>query len=290
MKRLVLFLFALWAAVCAGAEAHPSTNMVCACEKDEDALPLSLFVQGDVRSGYVSRGKVSEDRPVSSLYARGSLDCGPVGSLGVMSWNLSSLGPRNTHLYRRAFHETDVALFWSYTHTFAEGWTLTTEAIRYWIMLPGYEQPYKSAKANAMMGEWRLYQCLSTPWVTPFYLLRRSTHPGDWLYARTGFYRKFDLGHGFTLMAQWYAESGNNRLFEQRYGKRIDGGEYGAGIQASNLIFEMAWRATRNLSFFTGVHQFNILSHDARDNVKANTALTARRDLTVAMVGCRLLF
>ena len=98
------------------------------------------------------------------------------------------------------------------------------------------------------------------------------------------------LGGGFALTPQWYAENGNEWHFERRYGPRRNGGKYHSGMQASNFILELSWKATKNLSFFVSVQQFDIVSADARRSVKAHSSPCMRRDLTVGTIGCRIRF
>jgi len=299
MKRGLTLTAVLLAAALAADEGPLSVpaggrpENVAAEEEADDGFAwpdMSLFVMPDVRTAYISRGKVIEDRPVASILARGQVGLGKLGSLGIQSWDLSSLGNRRTDVHHRAFNETDLGVFWHYDYSFNEDWRLSSEAVKYWVMLPGYTAPYRAKKTDAMINEWRALQSLENPYLTPFYLLRRGFHPNDWLYVRAGVRRAFPLGAGFTLTPQWYAENGNEWHFERRYGRRQGGGKYHSGMQASNFVLELSWKATNNLSFFVGVHQFDIVSEDARRSVKAHSSPCMRRDLTVGTAGCRIKF
>ena len=294
-RAATIAALALCAALCAdeGPSAMPfffGIDEKVASMVTNGVSAFSLQLQPDVRSAYLSRGKVIEDRPVASILARGSIDLGEWGSPGVQSWDLSSLGNRRTDVHRRAFNETDLGVFWHYNYSFDEDWRLSSEVVKYWVMLPGYTAPYRERKTCATINEWRALQSLENPYVTPFYLLRRGFHPNDWLYVRAGLQRRFPLGGGFALTPQWYAENGNEWHFERRYGPRRNGGKYHSGMQASNFILELSWKATKNISFFVSAHQFDIVSADARRSVKAHSSPCMRRDLTVGTIGCRIKF
>ena len=100
--------------------------------------PLSFFYQPDVRTAYVSRGRVVEDRPIQANYLRCDLDMGDFGTLGLWHWNYSSLTGRRENLHRRAFHEVDGMAAYRYGLEFSEEWRLTTEVTFCWMTFPGY--------------------------------------------------------------------------------------------------------------------------------------------------------
>jgi len=287
--RASLLLFFLPAAALAdeGAGAWPVDFPVTWMENRPS---FSLLVQPDVRTAYITRGKVVEDRPMASVLTRGQVDLWEFGSLGVHSWDKSSLCDRRTDVCRRAFNETDAGVYWHYDYSFNDDWALSSEFVKYWVMLNGYTKQYRDKKSDATLNEWRVIQSLKNPYLTPFYLMRRCVHPKEWMYIRAGVMRKFPLGGGFALTPQWYAENGNERLFENRYGPRQGGGKYHSGMQASNFVLELSWTANDHLSFFVGVQQFDIVSKDARRSTKASSSRCARSDLTVGTAGCRIKF
>lgn len=297
MRRVVPVVLLLAGGLCADEGPSPPPSRDCSCVEEKtdgfEALKppgFSLLVQPDIRTAYISRGKVVEDRPMFMILTRGQLNFGNLGSIGIQSWDVCSLTGRRSDVHRRAFNETDVGVYLHYDYSIADGWCLSTEVMRYWIGLPGYLEPYRSRKLNATLAEWRLSNSLRNPYVTPFYLLRRGCHPYDWLYVRAGLLRAIPLGAGFTLTPQWYAENGSENHFQRRYGPRRNGGKYHSGMMASNFFLELSWKATENLSFYATVHQFNVVSEDARRSIKTHSSRCMRSDLTVGMIGCRLRF
>lgn len=258
-----------------------------------DLSPLSVSAQTDVRTAYHSRGKIVENRPVNTILDRVACEAGPLGRFGIWNFDVTSLGGSRQYLHHRAFNEVDVGAFWHYDWAFDDDgkWKLTNDLLKDWIMLEGYTPEYRAKKTDATINEWRFEQALVNPYVTPFYLLRRGFHPNEWFYTRIGARKGIALPWDLTFTPIFFVETGNEYHFERRYGRRVDGGRhYHGGAQALNLVLELAWKATDNISFFASVHQFDIVCDDARDAVKAKTTGEARRDLTIASVGIRAKF
>ena len=62
------------------------------------------------------------------------------------------------------------------------------------------------------------------------------------------------------------------------------------GLMALNLILRLDYANTEYLSVYAFVWQFDVVSDDARDTLKATHIPEARRDLTVGGVGLALNF
>lgn len=273
--------------------------MAGACGAEDAPVPFYVNFTPDCRTAYHSRGRISEDRPVSTTLAYVGFDtkgCGDFGKVGLWNFTVSSLGGRRDATHRRPLNEIDYGVFWNYSLDFArfdEGWrewSLTTEVLKDWITLEGYTAAARATKSNASVNEWRLTQSLENPYVTPYYLLRRGYHPNDWLYVRTGLKRKFELTETLSLTPDLYAENGDNRLFEHRYGEREGGGRYHSGTMAMNLSVQLAWKVSDEVTLFAGVHQFDVVNDEARDSIRRQKKPGPRRDLTIATVGMRFRF
>ncbi len=260
-----------------------------------------FFVNFDpcVRTAYHSRGRIIEDRPVFTTLTRAGFDTkdyGNFGKIGFWNWTVSSLTGRRDATHRRPLNEMDYGIFWNYTWDFGQygdnwkGWSLNSEILKDWLTLKGYSAAACATKSNASINEWRFGQSLENPYITPFYLLRRAHHKQDWFYARVGVRRKFALTDTLAFTPQFYTENGDNRHFERRYGKRVDGGKYHSGLMALNLILELSWKISDCATLYTSVHQFCVTSEDARDNIKTQKKPGPRRDLTIAAVGLRFRF
>lgn len=263
------------------------------------ADPFYVNFNPSWRTAYQSRGRVIEDRPMFMTLTRAgfdSKDYGNFGKIGFWNWDVSSLSGRRDMVHRRPLNEMDYGVYWTYTWDFGQygdewkGWSLTSDFIKDWITLEGYAHTYRKAKSNASISEWRFGQSLENPYLTPFYLLRRSSHPTEWFYARTGIRRKFALTDTIAFTPEFYAENGNEFLFERRYGAKPNGGHYHGGLMTLNLILELSWKVSNMATVYANVHQFDVTNDDARERIKARKTVSAVRDLTIGTVGIRFRF
>lgn len=251
------------------------------------------------RTGYQSRSRLIEDRPMFMTMTRAgfdSKDYGNFGKIGFWNWTVSSLSGRRDYLHRRPLNEMDYGAYWTYFWDFSQysddwkGWGLTTDFVKDWITLEGYTHPYRESKTNASINEWRFEQTLNNPYASPFYLLRRSSHPTEWFYARVGARRKFALTDTIAFTPEFFAENGNEYLFERRYGAKPNGGHYHGGLMTLNLILELSWKVSDMMTVYANVHQFDVTNDDARDRIKARKVVSAKRDVTIGTVGIRFRF
>ncbi|MGN0847509.1 MAG: hypothetical protein ACI4RA_09030 [Kiritimatiellia bacterium] len=263
------------------------------------ADPFYVNFNPSWRTAYQTRSRIIEDRPMFMTLTRAGFDSkehGDFGKLGIWHWNVSSLSGRRDAYHRRPLNEMDYGLFWTYTWDFGQysdawkGWGLTTDFIKDWITLEGYTHPYREAKTNASINEWRIEQSLNNPYATPFCLLRRSSHPTDWFYARIGIRRKFTLTDALAFTPEFFTENGNEWLFERRYGAQPGGDRYRAGLMTLNLILELSWKVSEMTTVYANVQQFDVVHDDARAAIKARKTANSRRDLTIGTLGLRFRF
>ena len=260
------------------------------CDDDWSLKPFSLVVTPDVRTAYITRGKVVEDRPFQSTRIRGDVELGPFGKIGCWNWSRNSLSGHRQNATRRAFTEVDYAVFWHYDLKLAEDWRISSELSRAWITFPGFHGAAQQAKRDATMLEYRSEQALVNPYLTPFWLMRRSVHPTDWMYIRTGVRRRFALTESLALVPCFFTETGNEIFFEQRYGSRGDGLRYHRGIMSVNGELTLEWRINSHITSFASLQQFDVVSEYVRRAVSGRSHPKGRRDLTYGTVGLRLSF
>ena len=163
-----------------------------------DADPHLRYVP-EARTAYISRGRVCEDRPVMTQLVRVDGALGPYGRAGLWHWDVSALGNRRENLFRRSFHEVDWGFFYRYDWEIDKDWTLTSDVMKDWLTFPGARGRLRG-RGDATIHEYRLYEALKNPYVTPWCLIRRSTHPNDWTYYRVGAQHAFPLAEGFSLV------------------------------------------------------------------------------------------
>ena len=257
-----------------------------------DISPFGIDADAQFRSAYHSRMRVSEDRPVGVLDVRAHVEVGPLGRVGVMNWNRSSLCNRKSDVHRRAFNEVDYAAFWHYDVEMTEDFTLSNEFMHWWITQPQNIEPYHGKSDRSTYELWYVGS-LKNPYLVPSLLVRRGWNNASWVYFQYGVSKPFkvcDFGDAgsprpLELTPGVFAETGDNGLFESRFGKK-ESGKYHTGIGTCIAQVSMKWKVSENLSFHAMLQQFGVVSSDARDGVHGNY----RRDLTMFRVGAHLSF
>ena len=248
--------------------------------------PLSFFYQPDVRTAYVSRGRVVEDRPIQANYLRCDLDMGDFGTLGLWHWNYSSLTGRREHLHRRAFHEMDGMAAYRYGLEFSEEWRLTTEVTFCWMTFPGYRGEYRGTADKDELEIW-VEQSLDNPYVVPVWKMRRGVEAVDFTYFKYGLEKPFAIRRDLTVTPCVCLESGNERLCRQRYGDLPGGGRYNAWVMSMQSEIDVNWQATENVMPFVSLLFFNILDKNARNQTHG---IPRHRELVALTIGAKVSF
>ena len=282
-RRVRLALAALLAGAFSfcGLAADSETNLWRSA-----AHRLSFSAFADVESAYWARGAVVDKRPFSAQFADISFDLDPFGRVGGYAWSVSSLSKSGQSATRRnAYNEVDYAVYYGYGLELAEEWTLDTTIAKKWVTLPGY-RPH----ANTI-SEWNVSQSLKNPYVTPYYLLRRAYNGQKWCYWDVGLTRSWNFLDDFTFTATAFGEFGDSRHFAAQYGANPHGnGRYSDGLMALNLMLRVDHEVTENVGLFAFVHQFDVVSSDARDALDASTTPESRKDMTIFGVGVTVNF
>ena len=248
-------------------------------------IGLSAFAE--IQSAYLARGMVVDAHPFSAQFVDGEVKLGRFGRIGGHAWSVTSLsGTGQGAPKRNAYNEVDYNLHYVYGLDLADGWTLENRVARQWVTLPGYHGNAKT------ICEWHAAQALANPYLTPYWLLRHSAQPQTWNYWDVGVKRAFSLTDDLSLTIDFFGELGDARHFASQYGPKPaePGSRYHGGLQALNLVLRLDYALTENFGVYAQVWQFDIVSDDARDAVKASRAPESKRDLTVFGVGMALNF
>jgi len=274
--RLTLIALAVGVLPFCGWAADAETNACCSAE---ERLSFSAFA--DIESAYWARGAIVDKRPFSAQYADLSVDLDPFGRIGGYAWSVSSLSKSGQSATRRnAYNEVDYGVYYGYGLELAEGWTLDTVVAKKWVTLPGYH-PHAST-----ISEWNVSQSLKNPYVTPYYLLRRAYNGQKWCYWDVGLTRSWKFLDDFTFTATVFGEFGDSRHFAAQYGANPHGsGRYSDGLMALNLMLRLDYAISENLGLFAFVHQFDVVSSDARAALDRDTSPQSRKDMTIFGVG-----
>ena len=184
----------------------------------------------------------------------------------------------------------DWGFFYRYDWEINKDWTLTSDVMKDWLTFPGARGRLRG-HSDATIHEYRLYEALKNPYLTPWCLIRRGTHPNNWTYYRVGVQHGFPLVDNLTLTPIFYAELGDERHFNRRYGQNVRGRSYHSGPQALVGQLELAWKVTDWFSVTTSLSQFGLVSEDARASIMENGSRgQRRRDLTIFSLGAVVKF
>ena len=86
-------------------------------------------------------------------------------------------------------------------------------------------------------------------------------------------------------------EFGDSRHFAAQYGANPHGnGRYSDGLMALNLLLRLDYAVTENFGIFAFVHQFDVVSSDARAALGASSKPETVKDLTIGGIGVQLNF
>ena len=268
-------------AMCAVFAAKGETNLV-----HEVMKRTHVSAYADIETAYWARGVISDKKPYSAQFIDLSFDLNPFGRIGGYVWTASALATSGQSYTRRnAYNEFDYAVYYGYGLELAEDWTLETTIAKKWVVLPGYRPHVHS------FSEWDISQSLKNPYVTPYYLLRRAYHGQQWCYWEVGLTRSWKFLEDFTFTATFFGEFGDSRHFAAQYGANPHGnGRYSDGLMALNLLLRLDYAVTENFGIFAFVHQFDVVSSDARAALGASSKPETVKDLTIGGIGVQLNF
>ncbi len=248
--------------------------------------PYHFTASTETRSAYLSRSRISEDRPVQVCEAAFSREVGPLGAFGIGYWALTSITPRLAHVKRRLLSEEDIGPFWKYSYDVAEGWTLANRASLWWLLFGGYRDPDDGGTQYEVWNE----TSLKNPYVVPSVLVRRAWHSLDWVYVRTGLAKPFDLkpslGVPLKVTPGIFSETGNQDFYCLRYGELPQGRSYHTAFLAVIGQIAVDWAISENWTAYAKLQEFGLVDRDARDQ----TSGIHRRELTIFTVGLEASF
>ena len=248
--------------------------------------PFFLEVTPEVRSTYVSIGKLMEDRPMQITGVRFGADAGAFGRFGIRNWDVSSLTDRRHDVHRHALYHTEFGPTWQYDLDIADGWRISSDVTRSWTLYRGF----KDESSNRTYHWYQIDQSLENPYIVPFYRLRRCFRGSDYLYFKVGARRRFDIGCGFYATPSVFAEGGNSRNYDRVAGPRTDGGRWSSGVSSVTFRLEVGWRLDEHLTAFAFAEQYEVTGQATRHAVSASSSRCAHNDWTLGGIGMRISF
>ena len=250
--------------------------------------PFFVEVTPEVRSSYVSIGKLMEDRPMQITNVRAGYDAGDFGRFGVRNWDVSSLSDRRSDVHRHALYHTEFGPTWQYNVELSEDWTLKSDIARSWTIYRGFKDGY--AASNRTYSWWQMDQELANPYLVPFYRLRKCFHGNDYVYFKAGVRKRRVFLEDFHLTPSVFAEGGSSRNYRRVVGARPDGGRWSDGVSSVTFRLELGWAVSENVTAFAFVEQYEAVGQRMRHANERSTYKCAHNDWTLGGIGCRIRF
>ena len=249
--------------------------------------PFFVDFTPEVRSTYVSLGKIVEDRPMQTTYARVGYDSGKFGKFGLYNFDVSSLTDRRSDVHHHALYHTEYGPFWDYDWKLAKDWTLRNGLL---VAITLYRR-FENSASEGDFGWIQFGQSLDNPYVVPYYRMRRYGLDADYFYFRIGIRRKCRFLDDFYVTPEIYVDGGNSRNYRRVIGDNVNGGGWGSGgVSSVTFRLEAGWAISGNFTLFGFVEQYEVTGGDARDSNAASTYRCAHNDWTLGGVGLRMRF
>ena len=239
------------------------------------------FYTFDVSSAYVCRGKIFEDRPIQVNELAADVGFGPFGRLGFYHWDYSSLSGDFQDKYRRFMPETDWGIYYTYKISFADDWWLNNKVQALWLTYNGGRP-----KSDPHDYEWRFEQTLGTPYLNPWWRVRRNFEASDFVSFEIGAKRGFEIFERFSVMPNVWATMGDDVFLRTRYGRRPGGGDYSHGLCSVNGELTAEYAFTECASIHLTIGEYLALSQQGRGNLHS----PMHRNLTYFTLGFTLQF
>ena len=238
-------------------------------------------LSAEFETAYLSTsGTLCDSRPTALQNLDWTYHLGDYGKFYGYGAFLSMLHDRQHELHRPAFNEFETGAFYGYDWKITEDVTFFNGAGGVWNPLFGYRNGYDDT-----LWEFRYFQSLENPYLTPYWDTLTLIEPGQWTRLRFGVRRDFDLTETLTLSAWVDGVWGCKRRFKARYGDEPTHRFLDGAIYSSVAGLQLSWRFAENWCVYAKVRQFDTLDHQARRAEKRKASYYARRDITIGTIG-----
>lgn len=249
--------------------------------------PFYAEVSPEIRTTYVSLGKIMEDRPMQVARICAGCDTGTFGRFGFYNWDVNSMTDRRSEDHRHMLYHTEYGPAWGYDIDFSEDWRIKNELMCVWTLYRGWE----NEASNGEYWWWQIAQSLENPYLVPYYRLRQYASGSHYLWFQIGLRRKFALIKDFYLQPTIYIDGGNEENYRRVFGNNICGdGWGGGGVSSVTFRLELGWAICAWATAFAYVEQYEVVGHDARVTNATSSNECAHNDWTSGGVGVRFRF
>ena len=278
-RRLILVAAAVAAG--SGLAALPADEVEAMVSHEAGGRVFEGRIWTEFETAYLSTsGTLCDTRPTSLQNLDWTVHLGDYGKLYGYGAFLSMLHDRQHELHRPAFNEFEGGAFYGYDWRLSEDVTLFNGAGGVWNPLFGYRNGYDDT-----LWEFRYFQSLENPYLTPYWDTLTLIEPGQWTRLRFGVRRDFELTETLTLSAWVDGVWGCRRRFKARYGNEPYHTFLGGAFCTSVVGAQLSWRFAESWTVYAKVRQFDTLNRQARRAEKRKSEYWARRDIAIGTIG-----
>ena len=256
----------------------------CAAEEETRAFTGCLW--NEFENAYLSSsGTLCDTRPISMQNLDWRYSMGEAGYLWGYGCFLGTLHNRQRELHRAAFNEFEGGVFYGYDYEVSENVQFVNSFGGVWNPLFGYHNGNRDT-----LWEWRYFQSLENPYITPFWDALGLIDPDQWVRIRFGVRHTFELTDSLFLTPCLEGVWGTARRFYARYGERPNDDFLEGAFVTSTAGIKLEWRINELWSIWFKVRQFDTLNHQARRLERRKTSYWAKPDYTIFTLGMGLHF
>jgi hypothetical protein len=227
-----------------------------------------------------SSGTLCDARPTALQNLDWMVQLGDSGKIYGYGAFLSMLHGRQHELHRSAFNEFEGGVFYGYDWRISEEVTFFNGAGGVSNPLFGYRDGYDDT-----LWEFRYFQSLENPYLTPYWDTLTLIQPGQWTRLRFGVRRDFELTQTMMFSAWVDAVWGDKRRFKARYGEEPRHPFLGGAFCTTTVGLQLSWRFAEDWVIYAKIRQFDTVNRQARRAEKRKTEYWARRDIAIGTVG-----
>lgn len=269
----------------AGNECGTNGTAVCEGFERSALSRFSVRIAPEIRTTYLSLGKIMEDRPMQVTSIRLACDLDDFGKIGIRNWDVSSLTDRRQDAHRRPLYHTEFGPTWEYDLEFSDDWKLHNDFTTSWTLYRGF----RNTASNKTYWWVQTEPSLLNPYLVPFCRLRRTMLGNDYLFCRLGLRRKFRIWEGLYLTPEVAIDGGSGHCQNRIFGRLSDGGSVSPGFHSISPRLELGWTFSSHLTVYAWIEQYEVMG-----NVRAINAdysyRCAHNDWTHGGVGFRASF
>lgn len=247
----------------------------------ECSARFSGTLSAEFETAYVSpSGTICDSRPTALQNLDWMLTLGNYGRFSGYGAFLSMLHDHQHELHRPAFNEFEGSIRYGYAWTLAKDVVFINDTGFVANPLFGYRNGN-----DVTLWEFRYFQSLENPYVTPYWDLLTMMDPAQWNRIRFGVRHSFALTETITLMPFVEAVWGDKNRFKARYGESPDDTFLGGVICTLTPGVQLDWRFAEDWRAYAKFRELVTVDSLARRLVGEMDDYWEVNDLAIGTIG-----